>query len=63
MAARESDRMSEDQSKIGARNAAAIEACRGIPTETLIRIAALPVSERPGALANAAARQAKKARP
>ena len=55
--------MSEDQSKIGARNAAAIEACRGIPTETLIRIAALPVSERPGALANAAARQAKKARP
>jgi hypothetical protein len=54
--------MSGDQSKHDRRNAAAIEACRGIPTETLIRIAALPVAERPAALAEAAAKQAKKAR-
>jgi hypothetical protein len=54
--------MSDDQSKIDARYAAAIEACRGIATEALIRIAALPVSERPAALAEAATRQANKAR-
>jgi hypothetical protein len=43
------------------RNAAAIEACVGIPTETL-EIAALSVTERPAALAEAAAKQAKKFR-
>jgi hypothetical protein len=53
--------MTEDE-KAAQRNAASIEACRGIPTETLMRIAALPVSERPAALANAAARQAKRQR-
>lgn len=54
--------MSEiNQSKAARRNAAAIEACVGIATEILEKIAALPVSERPAALAEAAARQAKKA--
>jgi hypothetical protein len=42
------------------RNAAAIEACVGIPTESLEKIAALPVTDRPAALAEAAAKQAKK---
>jgi hypothetical protein len=40
--------------KAARRDAAAIEACVGIPTETLEKIAALPVAERPAALAEAA---------
>ena len=48
--------------KAARRDAAAAAACVGIPTETLAKIASLPVSERPAALAEAAARQAKKAR-
>jgi hypothetical protein len=51
-----------DLSKAERRNAAAFEACVGIPTETLERIAGLPVGERPAALAEAAARQARKPR-
>jgi hypothetical protein len=49
-----------DDPKAEHRNSAAIEACRGIPTETLLRIASLPVAQRPAALSEAAARQAKK---
>jgi hypothetical protein len=51
-----------DQSKSNRRDAAAIAACVGISTETLEKIATLPVTERPAALAEAAARQAKKFR-
>ena len=51
-----------ESSKSDRRNAAAIEACVGIPTEALERIAQLPVPQRPAALAEAAARQAKKQR-
>jgi hypothetical protein len=51
-----------DISKSDRRNAASIAACVGIATETLERIAALPVADRPAALAEAAARQAKKIR-
>jgi hypothetical protein len=55
--------LDDSLSKQVARAQAALDACRGIPTETLIRIAALPVAERPVALAEEAARQAKKAKP
>jgi len=48
----------QDSEKAARRNAAAVEACVGIPTETLEKIAALPVAERPAALAEAAARKA-----
>jgi hypothetical protein len=51
-----------DLSKSDRRNAASIAACVGIPTETLEKIAALPVADRPAALAEAAGRQAKKLR-
>ena len=51
-----------DSFKSDRRDAAAIAACVGIPTETLERIAALPVIERPAALVEAATRQAKKFR-
>lgn len=52
----------EEPSKIERRNAAAIEACVGIATDTLAKVAALPVGERPAALAEAAERQVKKLR-
>jgi hypothetical protein len=51
-----------DDEKTAQRNAAAVEACRGIPTDTLLRIAALPVPDRPAALAEAATKQAKRSR-
>ena len=51
-----------DNLKADRRQVAAIEACVGIPTETLEKIAALPVTDRPAALAEAAAKQAKKFR-
>jgi hypothetical protein len=49
-----------DTLKTDRRNAAAIAACVGIPTETLEKIAMLGVKERPAALVEAASRQAKK---
>jgi hypothetical protein len=51
-----------DALKTDRRDAASIAACVGIPTETLEKIAALPVTDRPAALAEAAAKQAKKFR-
>jgi hypothetical protein len=52
----------KDTLKADRGDAASVAACAGIPTETLEKIAALPVTERPAALAEAAARQAKKFR-
>jgi hypothetical protein len=49
-----------DDTKAARRDAACIEACRGISTEALERVAALPPGERPAALAEAARRQAAK---
>lgn len=54
--------IAEEQAKRAQRSIAAFEACQGIPTETLRGIAALPVTERPAALAQAAAKQAKRVR-
>jgi hypothetical protein len=51
-----------EPSKNDRRNAASIAACVGIPTETLEKISALPVTDRPAALAEAASKQAKKFR-
>jgi hypothetical protein len=51
-----------ESSKSDRRNSASIAACVGIATDTLEKIAALPVTERPAALAEAAAKQAKKLR-
>ena len=40
------------------RATAALEAVRGLPTESLLRVAALPLAQRPAALADAASRRA-----
>jgi hypothetical protein len=51
-----------DALKSDRRDAAAIAACVGISTAALEKIATLPVTGRPAALAEAAARQAEKFR-
>ena len=44
--------------RVQRRTLAALEACTGLPTDTLQRIAGLPPSQRPAALAEAAQRRA-----
>lgn len=44
------------------RARAALEAVRGLPTESLLRVAALPLAERPAALAAAASRRIERPR-